>query len=356
MNRSYRRFAITALCSAAFFQLMAAPSPAAIGDVLATLPFYSYDLVRDPNRPYIYASDIVGNSIKVIDTNTLSVVHSITVSQPWDLAIAADGKTLYAAQDRRVSVIDTESFSLTRSIPVSNRRVYEVEVGLDNRLYLLTVGDLLPFQIEQIDALTGNATGTSVRVDIGFLSISPDRSKLYCGESASSSASLTKFDVSTTVITKLKEMDVGEYGVRSVLSHDGTMIVQPAQVPQTQLRIYKTDDLTVKGNLATQRPAESAAFSPDDSIAYVANSSAQGPRITMFNTTTFQPDTSFPIADNGYSMRTNATGDRLFAGFQSPNRTVVYLVPEPPSALIALTVAMILTLGKFIAVRARSTP
>jgi hypothetical protein len=216
---------------------------------------------------------------------------------------------------------------------------------------MLTYSNTTNYRIEQIEAQTGNSTGAAVTSSLffGFLNSSPDRSTLYFGNANLSSASLAKYDISTPSIMKVNEATNGEYGRSTVLSHDGTMIMQPAEVPQTQLKIFRTDDFSVKGSLITDRPAESAAFSPDDSIAYVSTWTPQSRQITLFDTTTFQKSVSFFIPDRAYSLMTDAGGDQLFAGFQNPNRTVVYLVPELPSALIAIMLAMGLAVAKLTA-------
>lgn len=103
---------------------------------------YWTGLAHHPKRNVLYAAnrgnDPLGGHVAVIDTATGKVTARISVgASPYDLAITADGGTLYVSNwsSQSVSVIDTASNRLTANIPVGiNPNDLELDGG--GRLYV----------------------------------------------------------------------------------------------------------------------------------------------------------------------------------------------------------------------------
>ena len=72
----------------------------------------------------LYVATGSGNSVAVLDAETLEVQRSLPVGRrPWGIALSSDGRELYTADglDNAVSVLDTSSGEVVATIPVGQR-------------------------------------------------------------------------------------------------------------------------------------------------------------------------------------------------------------------------------------------
>ncbi|HEV2805242.1 MAG TPA: matrixin family metalloprotease [Chthoniobacterales bacterium] len=248
------------------------------GGLLKKLDLSVYRLVADPYRSRVYASLVVGNSIAVIDTVSLSVIKTIPVGAgPLGLTESADGSRLWVANGSSatptISVIDLNSLTTLPSIPVLAAPSAIAE-GVDNRLYVTpnTQGT----GIMQVDAVTGQAQGTFGGFEVyygGFLQISPDRKTLYFANRGLGPSTAARYDVSTATPVLLQQANVGSNGEDLKLSHDGRLLIYPNGsgngTPSYATYLIPSTDLRgVLGVLPTGAYPGPVAFSGDDLVLY----------------------------------------------------------------------------------------
>jgi YVTN family beta-propeller protein len=276
--------------------------------------------VIHPTRPVMYASLRDRNSVAIIDTNTLAVRNTVFIgSNPVGMALSPDGGRLYTANvgSNFVGVMDTATETALDPLLMPSRP-WDVEVGLNNRLFVLA-GAVL-----QRDATTGASAGPNLSnpfINGGLLEISPDKRTLYYGQQAQSPTSLYKFDVTTAAPPAGQRFQTGSNGNDLKLSHDGSFIAHPNGSPY-EIALYRTSDMVSLGSLNTGPYPREIAFSPDDQVAYATHTDVE---IDLFSTKTFLSHGRF-TTDGGQAVElsVDATGRYLFASFAFNRGTRVY--------------------------------
>ena len=287
------------------------------GIVLKTFPLRAGKLLLDPARPQLYATLPTDNSVAVINTDTNTVTATLSIGpSPANMAISPDGTRLYvvnsASTSAGVGVVDLTTLTVLPSLPTPFL-ANSIAAGLDNRLYLVGVGDgeQNTTGIAQIDATTGvfqdTLPGDAANFS-GFLQISPDFATLYYGSSNGSPAFLASFDVSTATPTLLQSNSdsAGSNGQGLTISHHGQYLIfssgigNGAGVYNTSL--IPTNNLNgVIGSFATGAYPGLAMFSEDDSEVYqVENASESLGTLKVFSTQTFNLLSSFDLPTPGY--------------------------------------------------------
>jgi YVTN family beta-propeller protein len=339
--------AITVICGL----LVAERCFAALGGVAASLPFQSFELIADPNQPYVYASAPAKNAIEVIDTRTLTVTREIALgTAPRGMALSANGQSLFVTKPAasEIAVIDTQTLQVTRTIPTPSTP-YDVAAGVADRLYVIDAGPSYA-RLQQLDPMTGAVTGGSFPTRFyyyGSLQISPDLQTLYYGEYGLSPSDLTAFDVAGTTPSVLRTLQTGFNGKNVTLSRNGKWIAHPNGSPYA-VTILNADTFTAVGVLNTGTYPGDMAFSPDNRYAY-ANRYSFSSSLIAYDTSTFASVGQFAVPDEIFAMTTDSSGQRLYASFanifSSQPATLVYFtgVPEPAGPVPVLLVLASLT-------------
>jgi DNA-binding beta-propeller fold protein YncE len=175
----------------------------------------------DPTRPYLYLVDKVNNSLHFVNLTTNTVESTIFIgSTPEDLDINQDGSKLFVADfgSTQIGVVDLATRTMTGTLLV------DTAVGTwDGNPYRLAcgAGDTLVFtsqdqwnNLKLVNAITGaNLTAIGSLFEPG-LAASPDGTRIYAGESGISTATLTRWDISTG---KLTQVDISN-GINSFTS------------------------------------------------------------------------------------------------------------------------------------------
>ena len=209
--------------------------------VLTSFPVHVTRFKVDQVRPRIYATDITTNNVYVFNTSTLTLEATIPVKgQPRGLAISPDNKRLFVANEKDIgisnpeyviSIIDLDTlFKLTPFYIFDDAMPYDVEDGLDGRLYISTA---VPLANGTIDYATGLILDDETGAFIDYfplltgdspssLEISPDRKTLFSGNGQPGIQNLVKYDVSTSTMSVLQTLDAGNEEI--TLSHDGSFI------------------------------------------------------------------------------------------------------------------------------------
>ena len=276
------------------------------GTLIKTFDLKANKLLLDPARPRLYATLPNDNSLAVLDTNTNTVVATLSVgSQPIDLDISPDGTRLYVLNGGStvsgISVVDLTNLTLVSSLAVPRLGVTLV-AGLGNRLYVQggSAGFGADNNIVQIDATTGASqepfpnSGNSEA-----LVISPDKRTLFAAGDG-----LVSYDVSTATPSLLQTAPMDPFDSLTI-SPDGQYLVALNADYTTSL--ISAGNLTdTIGKFATGRFPGVATFSADASLLYQvqlqgANNDG-GAALEIFSTQTFTLLDSFdlPYDRSGY--------------------------------------------------------
>ncbi len=288
----------------------AAPAHAQSGVLLKSLNVRASKLLVDPSRPRLYAMLPQDSGIAVVDTNTNSVIETITVdADPADFSISYDGSKLYVVSNgstqTAITVIDLQSLTVVGRLPLP---VYTTAIaaGLGGRLYALINTDG-PYYIAQLDASTGVLQGyVGEPGDTGFLRLSPDGKTLYYANAAVTSyAFLESFDVATasSSFVDANGFDNGQENTHGItISHNGKFLVCPIGTGNGAGGEYMTsliptaDINSVLGTFDNGEFPGPATFSADDSLLYQIRSGVQS--IQIFSTSSFALVDSFPFVHN----------------------------------------------------------
>ncbi len=154
---------------------------------LAHADIFWSGLAHHPSSNHLYAVNRHTNRINVFDTTTSEIVRELTTeTDPYDVVVSSDGRTLYCSNwgSDTVSVFDTESATLTRTIAVGDNP-NDMLLAADGRLYVCCSNDNTVHVIDTAQNRSVESIVTSMypRAPEGStpnaLAISPDQKTLY---------------------------------------------------------------------------------------------------------------------------------------------------------------------------------
>lgn len=150
-------------------------------------------MVATPDGRYIFVTNFSGASVSVVDTQTWSVVKTITTPvAPHGIVISPDGHYVYAAcyLGAAIAVIDVARQALVGTISLPTfARPYGLNISRDGR-YLYT-SDNFSGRLYVLDTQTRKAV-TSIQVGLrpALIARSPDGATLYVANGASRDLSI----------------------------------------------------------------------------------------------------------------------------------------------------------------------
>jgi YVTN family beta-propeller protein len=294
---------------------------------------YSYgmsDFVENAGGTEIYAIVSSENSIAVINPSTLTATLVGIGSNPYGLALSMDGSKLYVADQGSnfIAVLNTATNTTLSPISLgSGVNPLDVQVGSNNRLWVLTGAQNQFDGIEQIDATTGASTGPGPSGFIygGAIRTSPDGNTLYYGDFGTSPSYQYQYNVSGTTPATVWSPSLGYNGEAVDLSHDGTLVAFPQGGNPSTPIIQTSSDLT----LGSVGGSQALAFSPDDAFAYTDNSYSG--QINVFNLSTYLQTATISTANYPGPLFVDNTGKYIFAdeGGSTEVFSTGRAVPEP---------------------------
>jgi len=300
-----------AICGVAFVGL-AAEGSSADGQV-ATYNYGMTEWVESPDGSTIYATVPSLNSIAVINANTLQSTLVGIGSNPQGLALSQDGSTLYVADQGSnfIGVLNTKTDTTLSPIPLGpGVNPLDVQVGNNNRLWVLAGAQNQFASIIQVSATTGASTGPSPSASLiygGKILANSDGSALYYGDFGTSPSYQNKFDVgATNPITDWSD-SLGFNGEDVALSRDGTLVVFPQGGNALNGIIQTSTNLT----LGSVGPATNVAFSPDNEFAYTSVFFNQG--ISIYSLSTFLQVGTINTVGGPHTLFVDDTGQYIFS-------------------------------------------
>ncbi len=221
------------------------------------------NLKVSPDKKFVYVSLYGDGMVKCIDVSTDAVVREVkTVSGPLCMDMTPDGKRLLAGGEGGLSVIDTESFKVLKSLDLG-ANPQAVRIAPDGGTAYLVVGD----PEAALVALDMKDMKPVQRLDLPNqvydLEMSPDGKKLY----ASSTTARKVVVVDTAKMKVVGEIDAyGDFGL--ALSRDGSELWFPG--PEGNLTAYslKENKVVAQMSFAGACGSRKVAFSPDGKRAF----------------------------------------------------------------------------------------
>ena len=249
---------------------------------------------------HAYVANRADNSVSVIDTSTNAVTKTISVGGPPIRIVSSptSSHVYVATANNAVSVIDTNSQTVvaTIGVPTGQRGgLADMEVSSDGmKVYVTAWGGT----VSVINTTTRTVSGPyTVGPAAQGVAVSPDGSRLYVSTELWNSNVIVVDANSMTVITTI---DVGEmsYPLDGSFTSDGKRLylltgAQGSETAESALMVIDTDRTSATYNsvirtiyayeLQSWYPTD-VVFSPDGSKAYVSDSG--GNTITVIDTGT----------------------------------------------------------------------
>nr|WP_252187757.1 cadherin-like beta sandwich domain-containing protein [Anaeromonas frigoriresistens] len=221
----------------------------------------------NPNGKQVFVSNKDSNSVSVIDTTEGKVIKTINVGQsPAEIAYNHDGSKAYVANyDYSISVINTSSLEVTKSIRTIGRPMALVNVGSDiyfvkkesNKISIIdTITDKLKTETIEYDSF-GSAYG---------ITVNPDGTKIYVPNVFNKNIGVIDLDTKKVE----KKIDIMGMAYSVEISPDGSQIYVPL-VTKNKLLIIRNSDNKIVGNIDVGRNPYIAGVSMDGNHAYTVN-------------------------------------------------------------------------------------
>ena len=216
----------------------------------------------------LFVSNLSSNDLRVINTATFQVQTRIeTAIQPLDMALAPDGKTLYATNSgtSALTIVDIESGQArTVSLADTSEGLYGVAATAD-KIFTTDIAGSRVLVLSPQGHITGRI---SVPPKPRSLALAPDGKTLYV--TSMDTGRLTAIDVDGATVSR--SIDLGVSGTFAIApSPDGRQLYLTAH-QEGSLLIVDAASGTLRKKLAIGRNPRAIAFSPDGTQAYVTSS------------------------------------------------------------------------------------
>ena len=216
----------------------------------------------------LFVSNLSSNDLRVIDTATFQIKARIeTAVQPLDMALAPDGKTLYATNSgtNALTIVDVES-GQARTVALADvgEGLYGVAATGDK----IFATDIAGSQVLVL-SLQGHITDRiSVPPKPRSLALTPDGKTLYV--TSMDTGRLTAIDADGATVSR--SIDLGVSGTFAIApSPDGRKLYLTAY-SEGSLLVVDAASGTLHKKLEIGRNPRAIAFSPDGTQVYITSS------------------------------------------------------------------------------------
>ena len=216
----------------------------------------------------LFVSNLSSHDLRVIDIATFQVqAHIETAVQPLDMALAPDGKTLYATNSgtSALTIVDVESGQVrTVALASTSEGMYGVAATAD-KIFTSDIAGSRVLVLSPQGRITGRIP---VAPKPRSLALAPDGKTLYA--TSMSTGRLTAIDVAGATVSR--STDLGVSGTFAIApSPDGRKLYLTAHDEGALLVVDAASGILHK-KLAIGRNPRAIAFSPDGTQAYVTSS------------------------------------------------------------------------------------
>ena len=216
----------------------------------------------------LFVSNLSSNDLRIIDTATFQVqAHIETAVQPLDLALAPDGKTLYATNSgtNALTIVDVESGQArTVEIADASEGLYGIAATAD-KIFTTDIAGSQVLVLSPQGRITGRIP---VPPKPRSLALAPNGKTLYV--TSMDTGRLTAIDADGATVSRT--IDLGVSGTFAIApSPDGRKLYLTAHEEGSLLVVDATSG-TLRKKLTIGRNPRAIAFSPDGTQAYVTSS------------------------------------------------------------------------------------
>ena len=216
----------------------------------------------------LFVSNLSSNDLRIIDTATFQIqAHIETAVQPLDLALAPDGKTLYATNSgtNALTIVDVESGQArTVEIADTSEGLYGIAATAD-KIFTTDIAGSQVLVLSPQGRITGRIP---VPPKPRSLALAPDGKTLYV--TSMDTGRLTAIDADDATVVRTIDLDVsGTFAIAP--SPDGRKLYLTAY-SEGALLVVDVASGTLSKKLAIGRNPRAIAFSPDGTQAYVTSS------------------------------------------------------------------------------------
>ena len=205
------------------------------------------EIIADPQRPYLYATDFDNNSLYFISNNTRQITRRLAIgSRPSDMSISADGGLLYVALSggSEIGVVDLERQEKLDSIPLSFSPAY-LASGRSSYFYVTSILEFWKGfnnygQTATVNARTGAETPLEA---IGLLEVDASRSRLY----VATHRKIFQYDIEFGGARLMGEVEAEGPVLEIYLSDDG------ARLYSVSTDFFATPELVISHSLLNSR-------------------------------------------------------------------------------------------------------
>jgi hypothetical protein len=284
-------------------------------------------ILADPARPRLYVTTRTG--VAVVDTDSFTLIQTVPVSTYLvDLSISADGNKLWVTgyYDPKIKSVDLNALTASSTLTTTLFPLFAREGG-DGHLYITDYTQAGVFQIDAATGATLNQFGPGPPNTYSkcFIETSPDRKTLYVGELAFA-APLAKFSLSSgtppTLLQRVEASTAQSYGRRLAVNPNGGSLCvltlnNTSSVADPTIVRSSADLAVTQGSFSSPNSPNQVVYSPNGSLAFQAM--FQRSRIDVFRTANHQllrtitlPDRAIPAAmavdrSNSYLFVASAT-------------------------------------------------
>jgi YVTN family beta-propeller protein len=268
--------------------------------------------VKGPVKSYV--GNFKDNTVSVIDTSSGAVLRTLPVSAgPHGMAITRDGRTVYVSGDgsSSVDVIDTVTDKVVKTISVG-KAPNGIALTPDDRLLLVTVygEDRLAF----IDTATQSVIATTDVPKPHTVAISPDGRFAYVAEQEPGHFGLALVDLATRRVTRSVPLDKtprdGEFG------YDGRMFYF-TQAGVSSVQVMNPASGQIVAQIPTGVSPHFVAYPRNAAVGIVV---VQGPgELLLFDPATNMPVRSVAVGKQPHWATTSADGRTAYVTNEGSN-------------------------------------
>ncbi len=301
---------------------------------LASLSLTALALAAQPAAAYkIFVSNEKENTITVIDSEKLEVIHTIkTGNRPRGIILSKDGKWVIVctSDDNRMQVYDTETFQYVKDLPSGPDPELPILHSSGNPLYVSNEDDNL---VTVVDIFKGTIiTDIPVGVEPEGMGMSPDGKVLV---NTSETTNMAHF-ISTDGFKNIDNVLVDNRPRVAEFKSDGSEVWVSAEIGGT-VTVIDPADRKIKGkiNFEIQGITKDAIqpvgvrFNEDNSKAFVALGPAN--RVAVIDAKTYKVEKYILVGQRVWNLAFTPDYKLLFTTNGTSNDvTVIDVASEKP--------------------------
>ncbi|HET6962696.1 MAG TPA: beta-propeller fold lactonase family protein, partial [Terriglobia bacterium] len=273
---------------------------------------------RSESRPFLYVTNSTSNTVSVVDAESLSIIREIPVGrEPFGLAFSPDGRRVFVAnaQSSEISVIDTTRHRLIQSIAVSSELPVWVAAAPDGTYVYVT--NEHSNDVTVIASASNRVVG---RIPVGKgpagIAVSSDSGYAYVANEGSNDVSLIDLQRELVVNT----IPVGNVPQGLALSPDGAW-VYVANFGSNSVSAIAAARNEVAAEIPVGEGPVGLAVSPDGRIVYAGN--FKGGSLSIVDTALRREVGAVPTGAETFGVAVSSNGRDVYVASGKERQVVV---------------------------------